>query len=317
MDTGAGPKSAKEVIAHYVPTLDGGRVAYGVGCAWLGRSGNYQDTLRGDLRTLDRAYEHGFRYFDTSRAYGESERTLGELVSRIDRRSVFIATKANVREQADPRERVELFRRSFEQSFDRLHTGTLDLFQIHDIGHFESVTEPGGILDFLFDARARGMIRYIGAATYSLSVLLPAAAHGAIDTVLSYRQYTPLKVSATPLIRETTERGVGFVNASPLHSGFLTNRDPMKVETNRHPMVMRWQALAAELSALCSRLGVPVLDVALQFPLRNSGIDITLSGPSTAEEVGFTASALRRSIPQPVWRAVDAWLASVHDRFQE
>ena len=154
-------------------------------------------------------------------------------------------------------------------------------------------------------------------ATYFRSVLLPAVRDGRVDTVLSYRQHTPLKVSAELLLRETSLGGVGFINASPLHSAFLTGADPRAMETGGHAAVARWQELAIALHELCSGLGVPILDAALQFPLRESRIDITLTGPASASEVDSSVRALGRPIPQRGWAAIDGWQATLHDRHDE
>ena len=310
-------RTFKKDIEGYLPVFGGRRARYGIGCAWFGRSGDYRETLKSDLDTLERAYEHGFRYFDTARAYGESECTLGEFVRSIDRATVFLATKSSFHGHDDPASSLRTFKDNFYRSFERLKTDRLDLFQIHDIADFVHVATTDGALEFLVNAREQGLIRLIGVATYLQVVLLPAARHGAVDTVLSYRQYTPLKVSAKSIIEETAALNVGFINASPLHAGFLTNIDPMKVETDNHPVARRWQEIAVSFHSLCAELPSAVLDVALQFPMRNSHIDVTLTGPVNKHEVDSSVRALRHTIPAPIWEAVAAWQESVYDRYEE
>src|SRR5579863_110490 len=45
------------------------------------------------LKAIHRALELGINFFDTSPAYGESERLIGEAIKSVPRESVVIATK--------------------------------------------------------------------------------------------------------------------------------------------------------------------------------------------------------------------------------
>ena len=61
--------SFTHTVKDYWLSTSRGCIPYGMGCAWLGQSSDYQKNLRADLKTLETAYRLGFRYFDTAPAY--------------------------------------------------------------------------------------------------------------------------------------------------------------------------------------------------------------------------------------------------------
>jgi aryl-alcohol dehydrogenase-like predicted oxidoreductase len=154
----------KERIAQFLWDFEGRKIRFGVGGAWVADNWNVDDS---GMRMLMRCYEEGFRYFDTSRDYGESERVFGEFIKRIDRKSIFLSTKSyfpfNNKEVADP---FQYFKDNFYQSFERLHTDHIDLFLIHDTENIDVCTRE--VIPFLREQRDKGLIDYIGLGTRSI-----------------------------------------------------------------------------------------------------------------------------------------------------
>jgi diketogulonate reductase-like aldo/keto reductase len=68
----AGKLPVKEKIRQYRWNFEGRSIPMGVGCAWV--SADNEDD---GLQVLLKSYEAGFRYYDTSRRYGESELVVG------------------------------------------------------------------------------------------------------------------------------------------------------------------------------------------------------------------------------------------------
>ena len=103
---------------------------------------------------VDFALEHGVNYFDTSPAYcrGESERVMGEALSRHPRKSYFIATKlSNFAPQQYP---LEKCKEMFENSLKALRTDYIDFYLLHAIGNggFETFSKryiENGAIDWL------------------------------------------------------------------------------------------------------------------------------------------------------------------------
>jgi aryl-alcohol dehydrogenase-like predicted oxidoreductase len=127
----------------------------------LGSSATFAQVARGqDATTLTEVVrtmvEMGGSVFDTAPGYGASEEVAGNIARELgvtDR--IFWATKVNVAGGgggADP----AAARAQIENSFRRLHTDTIDLIQVHNLG---DVPTQLGILNAL---KAEGRVRYTG-----------------------------------------------------------------------------------------------------------------------------------------------------------
>ncbi|SEN80312.1 aldo/keto reductase [Paenibacillus sp. OV219] len=309
MDMAAETGQFKQTINRYLlQTAAGNRIPYGVGCAWLGRGAMDTATMDSEAAVLRLAYDSGVRYFDTSVAYGESERIVGHFLAQVPRESLFLASKVRVREDVTVKEAAALAKLSLEQSLLRLRTEYIDLFQVHDPNVLTNVLAEGGVLHMLLEAKERGVIRNIGLATRQHELLAIAANHGQFDTILTYSDYTPVDPSASSLIAEASGLKRGVINASPLLTGLLCGLPPMEVDIPRGvPELELRQRWASELYDLCAANGVSITDAALQFPVRQPQIDITLSGPSIAADVTNTIASLERPIPESFWQQVGQW----------
>ena len=264
----------KQTISRYLLQLPSGLIRYGIGCAWLGRTADYRETLKEDLLTLETAYHSGFRYYDTAPYYRNSEFTVGEFVAQIPRASIFLATKFNLSPQNTPQEAAVHARQSLAESLRRLKTDTLDLYQVHDVDSLDNVLAEGGALEALLDAKRQGIVRYIGVATRSHRILEEASRSGQFDTILTYSDYTPFNRSAGSLIDLANEFGMGVINASPLAG------------TRPYELDFRDKT---------------VLAAALQFPLTHPGIDVNLTGPGNSREIKASFEALQMRVDPAVW----------------
>ena len=173
----------------------------GFGCANLmGRV-----SRRESLRILDVAFDSGIRHFDTAPLYGfgEAESALGDLLKRYrdrvtvatkfgitppKRSAVLTATKSaaraivavfprlrrQVRRRADRMIEkgcftVDKCRQSLHNSLRELRVDYVDVLLMHEVSA-DQITP--GLVDFLEDARRRGLIRSFGTATTAQSTLL-------------------------------------------------------------------------------------------------------------------------------------------------
>ena len=69
------------------------------------------------------AYEGGMRFFDTARAYSDSEEKVGEAL-HDERGSVYIATKSGAKTPDE-------LRRQLDTSLTKLRTDCIDIYQFH------------------------------------------------------------------------------------------------------------------------------------------------------------------------------------------
>jgi aryl-alcohol dehydrogenase-like predicted oxidoreductase len=116
-------------------------------------------------RVLDLLLEHGVNHIDTAPRYGDAELRIGPWMAR-HRRAFFLATKTD-------QWSFEGARAQIRRSLERLRTDHLDLLQLHALTHpdqWEQALAPGGALDAALQARAEGLVRFIGVTGHGWTV---------------------------------------------------------------------------------------------------------------------------------------------------
>jgi len=114
-------------------------------------------------RALDLLWEFGVNHIDTAPKYGEAERRLGPWMKNY-RDQFFLATKANERTYQDAKDQ-------FQRSLERLQVDSVDLLQFHnltDVVEREIILGPGGAIEFLIEAKEKGLTKYIGITGHGL-----------------------------------------------------------------------------------------------------------------------------------------------------
>jgi aryl-alcohol dehydrogenase-like predicted oxidoreductase len=108
-------------------------------------------------QTFDLLLAYGVNHIDTANSYGRSEQVLGPVLARY-RPNFFVATKTGERTYAGAREHLH-------RSLELLHTDHIDLWQMHclvDDDEWEVAMGPGGVLEAFVEARAQGLVRFLG-----------------------------------------------------------------------------------------------------------------------------------------------------------
>jgi L-galactose dehydrogenase len=285
----------------------------GFGAATLGDEYGPIDPAEG-CRAVHSAMDRGVNFFDVSPYYGRTlaESRLGEfLAGRRDR--VVLATKVG-RYDRDPPHGFDFsaarVRRSVEESLRRLRTEFIDVYLAHDI----EFAPPGLVLEETLPAmrllQQQGKVRFVGITGYPLDLLRDVAERAEVDVVLSYCHYnllnTRLLYSLAPFARE---RGIGLINASPLHMGALTHAGPPAWHPAPEPVLHAARAAAA----YCRNRGADLAELALGFAAGGPA-DVTLLGLRSAAEVEASVTAFGRDPDPEVLAGVRTILAPVLDR---
>jgi aryl-alcohol dehydrogenase-like predicted oxidoreductase len=132
---------------------------------------------------IEEAASQGILYFDSARAYEESERYLGRFWGAHPeiRARVFQTSKSGRRDYAGAWS-------DLETSLANLQTGHLDLWQIHDLRSWEDVDAmegPSGALGAFQEAKRQGKVRRIGVTGHEdPAVLTHAVENWPVDSVL-------------------------------------------------------------------------------------------------------------------------------------
>lgn len=161
-----------------------------------------------------KAYEAGITFFDTARAYSDSEVKLGKALDGI-RDKVYIATKTAATT-------VDAFWKDLEASLTSLRTDYIDLYQFHNPAFCPKPGDESGIYDAALEAKRQGKIRHIGITNHRLSV-----ANEAIDSGLYETLQFPFCYLATDkdleLVTKCKEANMGFIAMKALSGGLITN----------------------------------------------------------------------------------------------
>ena len=107
--------------------------------------------------TMEVFLAQGLNHVDTAASYGDSEVRLHPFL-QSHRGEVFLATKTGERTGAAAR-------RELERSLERMGVDHVDLIQLHNLvepDEFEVAHGPGGAVEALVQARAEGLVRFIG-----------------------------------------------------------------------------------------------------------------------------------------------------------
>ena len=116
-------------------------------------------------QTLELLLEHGINHIDTAASYGDSEDQLRPWLL-VHRDAFFLATKTEERTAAGARE-------SIHRSLERMGVDVIDSIQLHNLvhpGEWEQALGPGGALEAALEARAEGLVRFVGVTGHGLTV---------------------------------------------------------------------------------------------------------------------------------------------------
>lgn len=162
---------------------------------------------------LRKAYDGGIRFFDTARAYSDSEHKLGLAFENI-REKLYIATKSGA-------QTGEAMKEDLKKSLENLKTDYIDIYQFHNPAFCPKPGDNSGLYDAALEAKKEGKIRHIGITNHRLAV-----AKEAIDSGLYETLQFPFCYLATEKEEELVEgckkADMGFIAMKALSGGLIT-----------------------------------------------------------------------------------------------
>lgn len=163
-------------------------------------------------RLLRKAVDGGMNYFDTARAYSDSEEKLGYAFAGM-RDKVVIATKTGAQTAAGMWEHLEA-------SLRLLGTDCIDVYQFHNPAFCPKPGGEDGLYDAALEAKKQGKIKHIAITNHRLAV-----AHEAVDSGLYELLQFPYSYLSGPqeqeLVDKCRARGMGFVAMKGMAGGLL------------------------------------------------------------------------------------------------
>ena len=173
-----------------------------------------RDDMDTAVKILRRAYEGGMRFFDTARAYSDSEEKIGNAFAGI-RDQIYIATTPMAKTP-------EEFRNQLETSLQMLQTDYIDLYQFHCVDRCYGPGDGTGMYECMLEAQKQGKIRHIGVTAHKLEVAFDCVKSGLYETLQYPFSYlaAPREIELVKLCRETD---TGFIAMKGLAGGLITN----------------------------------------------------------------------------------------------
>lgn len=163
---------------------------------------------------LQKAFYNGIDYFDTARAYSDSEEKLGAAFAYI-RDKIIISTKTMA---AD----AEGFWKDLEESLRQLQTDYIDIYQFHNPAFCPRPGDETGLYEAALKAKEQGKIRHIGITNHRIAVAQEAIGSGLYETM----QFPFSYLSAGPdldIVEACREADMGFIAMKGLAGGLIHN----------------------------------------------------------------------------------------------
>ncbi|MZD58906.1 aldo/keto reductase [Streptomyces sp. SID5606] len=286
--------------------------------------------------TVDAAWDHGIRYYDTAPFYGAglAEIRLGDALAGRPRDSYVLSTKVGrviLDEVEDPATRelgekgglfehgrpnklvhdwtADATKRSIEDSLRRLRTDRLDIVWVHDVAQdfhgdewlaiYESART--GAFRVLQQLRDEGVIKAWGLGVNRVEPieLTLELDEPKPDAFLLAGRYTLLDHDRAlqRLLPTAADQDVSLVVGGPYSSGILAGGTHFEYQDAPAHIVEK----VARIKQLAERHGVSIKAAALQFSLAHPAAAAVIPGATRPSRIAEDVAALDESIPAAFW----------------
>ncbi|WP_144282039.1 aldo/keto reductase [Chryseobacterium echinoideorum] len=281
-------------------------------------------------KILEKAWDEGIRYYDTSPWYGltKSERRFGDFLNKKNREDFVFSTKvgrlfkevssSEVPETMwkDPLNfdfehnyTADAIKRSITDSLQRTGLGYIDIVYVHDLSedqvgdrypYFLEQAKKGAF-KVLSELRDEGLIKAWGMGVNKIEPILDCLEFSDLDICLSATQYSILEHedAVDRLLPAVKKAGVKLVSGAGYNSGFINGRD----RYNYKEVIPKGMPEKRDkIAAIASKYDIDIVDAALQFVLAADEFVSIIPGASKPDQVTDNISAWKKEIPKEFWR---------------
>ncbi|MDY3344770.1 aldo/keto reductase [Riemerella anatipestifer] len=300
------------------PLNDGNSLNKVLGLGGVPLAGAWKPTSEEDaLKTLEKAWELGIRYYDTSPRYGNgiSERRFGVFLDGKPSDKYILSSKVGriLKPGIAPKEQIKHLwknpmnavfnydytasgaRKSIEDSLLRLGVQKLDFVFIHDLNpanfgskeeyqkYFEEAKK--GAIPELAKMKEEGIIKGWGFGINQPDAVLEALNFSQPDICLMATQYSLLdhKQALNETFPTLQKNKVKIILGSPLNCGYLAGNETWNYSPNPAPKEIAEKR--KQLQAVAAKYGVDLRTVALQFAMAHPAVVSVLTGCRNAEQI--------------------------------
>ena len=180
---------------------------------------------------LQRAYDGGMRFFDTARAYSDSEEKIGAAFAGM-RNQIYISSKTMAKTPEEYWEDLEL-------TLHNLQTDYLDIYQFHCAAECYKPGDGTGMYEAMCEAKEQGKIRHIGITAHLISVAEESVESGLYETIQFPFSYLANEREIR-LVENADKAGMGFLAMKGLAGGLLTNSEACMAFMSRYNVLPLW-----------------------------------------------------------------------------
>lgn len=181
------------------------------------------------VKLARKAYDGGMTFFDTARAYSDSEEKLG-IAFKGMRDKVTIASKTMARTPED-------FWPSLETTLTNLQTDYVDLFQFHCVDQCYAPGDGTGMYECMLEAQKQGKIRHIGVTAHKLQVAYDCVESNLYETLQFPLSYLSSE-KEVGLVKACEDHDMGFIAMKALAGGLLTNAEAIMAYIDTYDSVL-------------------------------------------------------------------------------
>ena len=187
--------------------------------------------IRTAVKILRRAYEGGMTFFDTARAYTDSEEKLGEAFNGM-RDKIFIASKTMAKTP-------DKFWDDLHTTLKNLRTDYLDIYQFHCVGQCYAPDDGTGMYEAMLEAKKQGKIRHIGITAHKIGIAEDIVKSGLYETLQFPFSYLATERDIA-LVNACQKADMGFIAMKGLSGGLLNNANACMAFMSEHPVLPIW-----------------------------------------------------------------------------
>lgn len=166
------------------------------------------------VRLLHKARDGGMRFFDTARAYSDSEEKLG-LAFGGHWDGIYLATKTEARAP-------EAFWKDLDTSLRLLKTDCIDLYQLHCVPQCYRPGDGTGMYECMLEAKQQGKIRHIGITAHKIGVAEEIIDSGLYETLQFPFSYLSSERERA-LAAKCKAAGMALIAMKALAGGLITD----------------------------------------------------------------------------------------------
>lgn len=279
---------------------------------------------------LQKAWDLGIRYYDTSPWYGltKSERRFGKFLQTQNREDFVFSTKVGRLFVEVPESEVpptmwknplnfdfehnytaDAVLQSIEDSLHRSGLDYIDIVYVHDLSEDQVGDRYPYFLDqakkgafrILSELRSQGVIKAWGMGVNKIDPILDCIEAADPDICLSATQYSILEheEAVDRLLPAVRKAGVKLVSGAGYNSGFIGGKERYNY---KEIIPKRMTEKRNRIQEITQKYNIDIIDAAVHFVLASDEFVSIIPGASKPEQVQDNVNALETIIPADFWK---------------